>query len=155
MKLTDEEQTGGRDAQLSPLAAEGGALVSMEAFKQTDQVLALVKKRRVAMDMEEGFFRDYPDLSGVPPPRAETEAIVARTADNARSFPSWSALLTAACARAYAERRERYLVAEVEKVAEVAIAWREALLRRADERRMAVVRLPLWSRLKFRLLGRV
>jgi hypothetical protein len=145
-RLTDEQRTGGRDSQLSRHAEEGGALVGMESTRQTDKVLARIKRRRIATDVEEGFFRDWPDWKA---PMLEVTL----------GPRCWLDLLTRAVGAAgkvaIDSGSEEELRAKLEAAAEVAVAWIEALDRRRDERQVAAVRLGWWARLRFRLTGRL
>lgn len=120
---------------------DSAPVVQSEAGRQTMRVLERIRRARADMDAAEGWFRDYPDWKPDP-----TRA-------------SWSAALemhvekvVAAAMRGDEQELERRLM----HVAEVTVAWLEALERRADERLQRTKYKPTWwSRLKYRVTGRI
>ncbi len=157
--LSASEQTGG-NIPAAALENQGRVGLSMEAFRQTDRALALVKEERIRADVKFGFFRDYPDLPRSTVDRATLRVALLEALRDCRFLndraPTWNSILTEEAYEAFLAETEEQRAEELIQVAAVAVAWHEAIIRRRDERGIQPVKkLSWWQRLRYRITGRV
>lgn len=151
-----------QSTNLADTEREGKISLNLESSRQTDKVLALVKAERIRADVKFGFFRDYPDqrpIHKVPQSKNIDEATLVSVRDQNDRAPCWRTILLEEVLETFTAPTESNLAVELEQVAQVAVAWREAIMRRQDERRTAgiiqVRRLSWFQRLLFKLTGRL